>query len=374
MAVLYGIDRIDVWKPMLVGKRIGVMTHAPAVALDYTRSVDVLCRHLNVVKLWGPEHGLDGVAQAGDDVDSSRDEQTGLQVHSLFGATGASFAETVKDVDAVVCDFCDIGCRFYTYISTMAEAMQVCAKANIPFYVLDRPNPINGVRAEGAVLEDAQKSFVGKFPIPARHGLTIGEAAQVFNTVFGINCNLTVISVGGWKREMEFEELERAWLNPSPNMPSADCARVYCGICYLEGTNVSEGRGTTRPYEMLGAPFIDGVKLAAAMNSYHIPGIAVRPCRFQPTFSKHAGIPCGGIQVIVTDRAHAHCFEAGIRMLDILRNDCPEFEYLGDGVTFDHLMGTDRFRLGKVSADEFIRQAEDESRAFQARVKDCLLY
>lgn len=367
------IDRYEVWKPMLQGKRLGVLTHAPAVAQTYERTLDLLNRELNVVLVWGPEHGLDGIAQAGAAVSSGTDSRTGLPVHSLFGEQTAPSEEDLLSVDAVVCDVCDIGSRMYTFIYSLSDTMRACAKAHIPVYVLDRVNPLGGVRVEGIVLKKEFSSFVGRFPIPVRHGLTVGELARVFNEMFGIHCDLAVIPIQGWRREMEFEDFHSGWINPSPNMPGADCARIYNGTCLVEGTNVSEGRGTTRPFEMIGAPFIDPVHLADRLNAKPIRGITARPCRFVPAFSKHAGIPCGGIQWVITDRRTADCYEAGIRLIDVLRNDYPEFEFT-DPKHFDELFGSDEFRTNAVPADPLIRRGESESRAFQDATRPFRLY
>ena len=375
--ILCGIDRADLWLPLLRGKRICVLTHAPATDGNYVRSADVLTRSLHVTVLCGPEHGLDGLAGPGERVDGvSRDSSTGLPVYSLYcdGEGGSSLSDALKLADAAVCDFSDIGSRFYTYIWSMYDAMQLCAERGIPFYVLDRPNPIGGVRCEGPLLDPRFASFVGRYPIPVRHGLTLGEAALFFNEHITPSCELTVIPVSGWSRTQEFEETGRAWINPSPGMPGPDCARIYTGTCFLEGTNISEGRGTTRPFEMIGAPFLDSEAVARALNSYRIAGIQARPCRFRPAFGKYEGEVCSGIQILLTDRREAGCFEAGIRLLDILRNEVREFEYGDRASHFDHLMGTDRFRLGQETADEFLVRGREESFEFRKSVEDILLY
>ena len=374
--ILCGIDRADLWLPLLRGKRICVLTHAPATDRNYVRSADVLARSLKVTALCGPEHGLDGLAGPGESVDGvSRDSATGLPVYSLYGGVnGSSLSEALADADAAVCDFSDIGSRFYTYIWSMHDAMQLCAERGIPFYVLDRPNPIGGIRCEGALLDPRFASFVGREPIPVRHGLTLGEAALFFRERMIPSCRLTVIPVSGWNRAQEFEETGRGWINPSPGMPGPDCARIYTGTCFLEGTNISEGRGTTRPFETVGAPFLDSEAAARALNACRIPGIRARSCRFRPAFGKYEGEVCSGIQILLTDRREAGCFEAGIRLLDILRNEVREFEYGDRAGHFDRLMGTDRFRLGQETADEFLARSREESFEFRKSVRDILLY
>ena len=374
--ILCGIDRTDLWLPLLKGKRVCVLTHAPAVDRTYTRSADVLARNLHVTALCGPEHGLDGLSGAGEGVGASRDPGTGLPVYSLYrdGEGGSSLSDALDQADAAVCDFYDIGSRFYTYIWSMHDAMQLCAERGIPFYVLDRPNPIGGVRCEGSLLDPRFASFVGRRPIPVRHGLTAGEAAQLFNRQMTPSCSLTVIPVSGWARGQEFEETGRAWINPSPAMTGPDCARIYTGTCFLEGTDISEGRGTTRPFEIVGAPFLDPAAVSRALNSYRIPGIQAMPCRFRPAFGKYAGEVCGGIQFLLTERKGAGCFEAGIRLLDILRNEVRGFEYGDRAAHFDRLMGTDSFRLGRETADEFLARGREESFEFRKSVSDILLY
>lgn len=368
-----GIDRDDIWLPLLNGKRVGVLTHGAACSLDFRRSLDVLSEKLHVVQVWGPEHGLDGVQQAGENVDSSVDRATGLPVTSLMGERTAPSEAELENVDVVVCDFCDIGSRGYTYLYTMSDTMQRCAAMQKPFVVLDRGNPLGGVRCEGTVLEKEFSSFVGRFPIPVRHGLTIGEAAILFNERFNIHSPLTVVPLLGWERSMEFECWNRPWINPSPNIPSADTARIFPGCCYLEGTNLSEGRGTTRPFELIGAPFIDPIKLEHWFNLNNIPGIQARGCYFEPSFSKFAGERCGGIQLLVTDRTNAQAFAGGVTLLNILRENYPEFK-ISNPAHFNALMGSRRFFDGRETVAELIQRGRDESSTFQTSVQDFLLY
>ena len=374
--ILCGIDRPDQWLPLLRGKRVCVLTHAPAVDRSYTRSADVLARSLHVTALCGPEHGLDGLSEAGVGVGASRDAETGLPVYSLYrdGEGGSSLSEALDMADAAVCDFCDIGSRFYTYIWSMHDAMMLCAERDIPFFVLDRPDPIGGIRCEGALLEPGFASFVGREAIPVRHGLTLGEAALLFNRQISPSCRLTVIPASGWDRGQEFEETGRRWINPSPSMTGPDCARMYTGTCFLEGTNISEGRGTTRPFEIIGAPFLNPTAISRAMDSFRIPGVRTLPCRFRPAFGKYAGQVCGGVQFLLTDRKRASCFEAGVRLLEILRNDVRDFEFGDRASHFDRLMGTDRFRLGKETPEEFLERSREESRDFRESVRGLLLY
>lgn len=375
-AIRCGIDRADKWLPLLKHKRVCVLTHAPAVDRTCARSADVLARSLHVTALCGPEHGLDGLSEAGKGVDSSRDPETGLPVYSLYrdGEGGSSLSDALDQADAAVCDFCDIGSRFYTYIWSLYDAMQLCAARGVPFFVLDRPNPIGGVRCEGALLDPKFASFVGRTAIPVRHGLTLGEAALFFNRQMSPACPLTVIPVSGWDRTQEFEETARHWIDPSPSMTGPDCARIYTGTCFLEGTNISEGRGTMHPFEIVGAPFLKASAVSRALDSCRIPGLQTMPCRFRPAFGKFAGEVCNGVRFLLADRKTAGCYEAGIRLLDILRNEVSEFEYGDRASHFDRLMGTDRFRLGRETADEFLARGREESFEFRKSVRDILLY
>jgi uncharacterized protein YbbC (DUF1343 family) len=257
-------------------------------------------------------------------------------------------------VDFLLFDLQDVGVRYYTFIWTMALAMRAAARARKPFVVLDRPNPLGGEIVEGNVLDPAYASFVGLHPLAVRHGMTAGELAGYFNAAFGIGCDLRVVRLAGWRRARWFDQTGLPWVPPSPNMPTLDTATVYAGMCLLEATNLSEGRGTTRPFELVGAPFIDGNALANDLARERLPGAAFRPCSFQPTFNKWAGEPCGGVQVHVTDRLRFRSFRAGLSLIQAVRRRWPRefkwkrppYEYEARKLPIDILCGTDALRRG----------------------------
>ncbi len=328
---------------LLRGKRIGLITNPTGVDRQLRSDIDLLARHpsLRLVALFGPEHGVRGNAQAGEKVGASRDAATGLPVFSLYGEHREPTPEMLKDVDVLLFDIQDVGARFYTYPYTLAGAMRAAKRAGIPVVVLDRPNPLGGVQVEGPVLEPEYASFVGQFPIPVRHGMTIGELARLFNEAFAIGAELHVVPVKGWHRNEAEPGNKLPWVPPSPNMPTPDTALVYPGTALFEGTNVSEGRGTTRPFETIGAPFINAEKLATHMNALGLPGVRFRPAWFTPTFSKHAGVLCGGVQIHVTDRNAFLPFRTGLALLKAIHDLHPQafrFE-TGEPPFFDKLAG-----------------------------------
>jgi uncharacterized protein YbbC (DUF1343 family) len=342
-------DRMDLIK----NKRVGLITNPTGVDQGLNSIVDLLYHHPNVklTALYGPEHGVRGSAQAGSYVEKYTDEKTGLPVYSLYGTTKKPTPEMLKDVDVLLFDIQDVGSRYYTYIYTLALAMEAAKENHIPIIVLDRPNPIGGTQVEGPVLEDKYSSFVGEYPIPVRHGMTVGELAMLFNKEFGIGADLTVVKMDGWKRNMYYDDTPLQFIMPSPNMPTLDTALVYPGACLIEGTNVSEGRGTTRPFELIGAPFIDGADLAAKLNSYHLPGVTFRDASFIPTFSKFANELTHGIQIHVTNRNVYKPFETGLYIVKTIHDMYPDhFQFRtpsSNGISyFDNLVGNGSIRDG----------------------------
>ena len=330
----------------LKGRRVGLITNPTGVNRDLVSTVDLLHQHPDVelVALFGPEHGVRGEVQDGLAVEAYTDPVTGLPVYSLYGDTPKPTQEMVAGLDTLAFDIQDVGVRFYTYLSTMVLAMEAAADYGLQFVVLDRPNPLTGVKVEGPLLDPAFQSFVGCGPVPIRHGLTLGELALFFNAERGIGADLTVVPLAGWTREQWYDETGLAWIPPSPNMPTLDTATVYPGTCLFEGTNLSEGRGTTKPFEWIGAPWIDGTAWARALNDLDLPGVRFRPVTFRPTFSKFAGESCQGVQVHVRDRDCFKPVRTGLAMLATARQRWPEhFEWKPDH--FDRLMGTDRVRL-----------------------------
>ncbi|AZU64091.1 exo-beta-N-acetylmuramidase NamZ family protein [Neobacillus mesonae] len=343
-------DKLDLIK----GKRVGLITNPTGVDQDLNSIVDLLYNNPNVklTALYGPEHGVRGDAQAGQYVEKYIDEKTGIPVYSLYGATKKPTPEMLSDVDVLLFDIQDVGTRYYTYIYTMALAMEAAKENNIPFIVLDRPNPISGTKVEGPVLEDKYSSFVGEYPIPVRHGMTVGELAKLFNKEFAIGADLTVVKMDGWKRNMYYDDTPLQFVLPSPNMPTLDTALVYPGAALIEGVaNVSEGRGTTKPFELIGAPFINSTDLAAKLNSYHLPGVKFRAASFTPTFSKNVNQLSHGIQIHVTNRDAYKPFETGLYIVKTIHDMYPnDFQFRARnsaGVSFfDQLVGNGSIRDG----------------------------
>ncbi|NBJ71381.1 MULTISPECIES: DUF1343 domain-containing protein [Clostridia] len=368
----------------LQGKSVGLITNPTGVDPSLNSIVDVLYHHpdVNLVSLYGPEHGVRGSEQAGEYVEFYTDERTGLPVYSLYGETRKPTPEMLDGVDVLVFDIQDVGTRFYTYIYTMAYAMEAAAENNVEFIVLDRPNPIGGVKVEGPVLEPSYESFVGLYPIPLRHGMTVGELALLFNEEFDIGADLSVIEMMGWKRSMYYDDTTLSWVLPSPNIPTLDTATVYSGPALMEGTNVSEGRGTTKPFELIGAPFIDGVELAEKLNDIGLRGVQFRSAYFTPQFSKHAGELSGGIQIHITDRTTYQPVKTGLTIVKTIHDMYPEdFEFRKEnnkGVSFfDHLIGNGWVRESMengVSVETITENWQQELEDFKKIRRAYLLY
>jgi uncharacterized protein YbbC (DUF1343 family) len=339
---------------LLRGQRFALLAHQASVSARHDHAVSLLAdlRGARLVRLMAPEHGLWGAAQDHARVRATTDPVTGLPVVSLYGARREPSPAALRDLDAIVVDLQDVGARYYTFVWTTVLAMRACARAGVRVIVLDRPNPIGG-DVEGNVPDPAFASFVGLHPLPARHGMTIGELAQYLDAEHAIGCDLTVVAMEGWRRRMHWEETELPWVAPSPNMPTPDTALVYPGGCLYEGTNLSEGRGTTRPFEWVGAPYLDAHRLAESLNGQRLPGVYFRPTRFQPTFHKWAGRLCGGVQVHVTDRARLEPFLTGLAVIATARAQGardfawrqPPYEFERRRLPFDILCGTDAIRL-----------------------------
>jgi uncharacterized protein YbbC (DUF1343 family) len=328
MRVEIGIERlIDDQAGLLHGARFGAVVHPASVLPDLRHTVDALKGHkrFDLVSLFGPQHGARGEKQ--DNMIESefyRDPGTGLPVHSLYGSTRSPEEGMLEDLDVLLYDLQDVGTRVYTFIHTMACCMQACAKLRKCMVIADRPNPIGGVAVEGDLLDPAYRSFVGLYPIPMRHGMTVGELAAFYNKEFDIGCDLVIVPMRGWRRSMWFDQTGLPWVQPSPNLPTLESAVIYPGMVLVEGTTLSEGRGTTRPFEYVGAPYITPGELAARLNSCDLPGVGFRPAYFEPTFQKWRGAMCGGIQLHVRDR---DCFEpylTGIKVISTIRSLYPE--------------------------------------------------
>lgn len=341
--VLCGIDMISKFDGMLKDARIGIVT-APTGVDRYMRpTYEILAEKYTVTALFAPEHGIRGDAQAGAHISTYVDPETGLTVYSLYGENKHPSEEMMSRVDVLVFDMQDVGARYYTFLYAMTRCMQACAKYGKEMLVLDRPNPIDGVTVEGVTLDEQFSSGVGEYAVPIRYGLTIGEFALYINAVKNIGCNLTVVPCEGWKRDTLFDATGLPWILPSPNIPSpVNSTLNYIATCYFEGTNISEGRGTTMPFELVGAPFIDAAELENRLNAYKLDGVHFRRCYFTPTFEKHSGQRCGGVQLHITDRDAYRPFEAGMYLYKEICNLAGDnLVLLGGGRHLVHLYGNE---------------------------------
>ena len=323
--VILGIENIDNYSNIFKDKRVGLITNPTGIDSYFKSSIDILREKTNLVALFSPEHGLRASIQAGMKLDTYIDDETGITVYSLYGATKKPSKEIMDLVDIIAIDIQDNGSRYYTFIYTMAYCMQACAEYGKTFVVFDRPNPINGVQVEGNKLDVKKyRSFVGYYEMVQRHGLTMGELAKLFNEEYGIGCKLEVIPMVGWERWMDFEDTKLPWVIPTPNLPTIASAYAYNATCIFEGTNVAEGRGTTTPFELIGAPWFNSEQLARELNGLNIEGVYFRPQWFTPTFSKYAGTLCGGVYVHITDRHKFNSVNCSFILLDHIRNNYSE--------------------------------------------------
>ena len=381
-AVRTGLDNVHLHASLFGGKRVGIVTNHTACDRAGRHIVEVFraMPGVEVAALFGPEHGIYGLAEAGVKVADKKDDRFGIPVYSLYGKTAKPTSEMLKDVDVLVFDIQDIGVRFYTYVYTMAYAMEAAAENNKPFVVLDRPNPINGVTVQGNILEKDFATFVGLYPIPVRHGMTVGELARMFNgqgwLKDGIRANLTVVPMEGWKRNMWYDQTGLKFIKPSPNIPNLNTAAVYPGLCLLEGTNISEGRGTNKPFLQFGTPWTDSRKLVDELNRLSLRGLRFEPASFTPTLSKHTDVLCRGAEIIITDRNRLEPYSAGIQIVNTLYKMYPDrFEWRQRH--FDRLCGTASIRntiIDGKSIDELKTGWGDKLGAFLKIRKRYLLY
>jgi uncharacterized protein YbbC (DUF1343 family) len=367
--------------------RLGLIAHPASVTNDLTASADALrAASYNIKVLFGPQHGVFGEKQ--DNMIESAsfvDARLGIPVHSLYGEVRKPTREMLAGLDALLFDLQDVGVRVYTFVWTMTLAMEACRDAGVKFVVLDRPNPIGGVAREGPTLSPGFESFVGLHPLPLRHGLTAGEIARLANERFGIGCELDVIPCNGWERLQWHDDTRLPFVSPSPNLPTLDSCTVYPGMVLLEGTNLSEGRGTTQPFEFFGAPFLDPHELTVKLDEHALPGLVFRPCQFEPTFHKYAGHPCGGAQIHVADRSLFRPVETAVTILHVVRQLAPEdfawrpppYEYEENLMPIDILWGSDVLRTATdagVPPSEIMEQAAADLTAFEEVARPYLLY
>ena len=367
----------------LDGARVAVVCNHASVDRGFLHVVDRLAAAdgVTLAAIFGPQHGFRSDVQDNMIETPHRDDPSRrVPIYSLYSETREPTAEMLRGIDVMVVDLQDIGARIYTYIYTMANCLRACGRHGIPVIVCDRPNPINGVDVEGALLRSGFESFVGLFPIPMRHGMTIGELARLFNDRFSLGATLEVVAMDGWRREMYADAAGLPWVMPSPNMPTLDTAVAYPGTVLFEGTMLSEGRGTTRPFELVGAPWIEAERFAREMNALQLPGAFFRPAVFEPTFQKHAKQSCGGCQIHVTDRAAFKPVLIGAALIQMFRKHDPEkfawrqppYEYEHEKLPIDILAGSDELRrqiesgLAPQRIAESWRGDEDEFRRLRA--------
>ena len=351
-----GIDRLlTLDRRLIAGKRVGLVCNPASVDAKFQHSADRLLQdpEVTLAALFGPQHGFRSDLQDNMiETPHGRDCRRKVPIFSLYSDTREPTTDMLRGLDVLVVDLQDVGTRVYTFVYTMANCMRAAARHGVRVVVCDRPNPIGGDAVEGARLREPFTSFVGQFPIPMRHGMTVGELARLFNDAFGIGAELEVVPLDGWQRSMYLDETGLPWVIPSPNLPTLDSAIVYPGAVLFEGTMLSEGRGTTRPFEMIGAPWIDGERLADEMNARDLPGVHFRPAFFEPTFQKHARHTCGGCQIHVLDRSRFTPLRTAVELIDEFRRENPDrfewreppYEYEHDKEPIDILYGSDALR------------------------------
>ncbi len=365
-----GIDNLKAHVGVLTGKRLGLIVNQAAANRELKSTLDVMVENFDVTALFGPEHGVMGNLQHGEKVVNGKNFHYDIPEYNFYGRDSC-FAEHLDEVDVIVFELQDIGSRPFTFMYNLADAMEICGQKGIPLVVLDRMNPLGGAM-EGIV--GIEKGTFGYYPIPWRHGITMGEFARMVNDRYQFGCELTVIPCSDWRREMFFSDTGLHWIWPTPNVPSETTALLYAGFCAIGQTNVSEGRGTTLPYQVYGAPYIDPYKLAKAMDKHRFPGVICRPCCFTPTFNmfkKYIGENCYGVQIHITDKRQVNAFELGMWFMHEVRENFSEFSTHG---CFNDVLGSDRWANGTESTEELLRRGQKECREFAAYIRQYLLY
>lgn len=387
-----GLDRLFENIDVLKGKIVGVCCNHTAIDQHGNHLLDLLTEHgVSIRRIFGPEHGIDATAQDMISVDEAGYEMT-IETVSLYGETEESLhpkPDTLADLDVLLFDIQDIGSRYYTYQASLGYIMEVAATTNTEVWVLDRPNPINGVDVQGNIVHQGYESFVSAYPIPTRHAMTMGELGLFFKKFCGLECVLRVLEMDTWNRHHFFDETGLPWIYPSPNMPMVETAVIYPGMCLIEGTNISEGRGTTRPFHLFGAPWINKQNLLSIIRKIShdngLQGCIFRAATFEPRFQKHGGEVCHGIEIIVTDRTSLDPLLLGIVCLEALYKENPEqfawrtetYEYVDDPIAIDLLFGCSEIREGLergVSSADLLAQMNAELEPFMAKRAACLLY
>lgn len=379
--VILGIENIDSYLDLFKDKRVGLITNPTGITSDFESSIDVLRRKTNLVALFSPEHGVRASLQAGEHLDTYVDEETNITVYSLYGKSKKPSPELMDKIDIMSIDIQDNGSRYYTFIYTMAYCMMACKDNNKTFVVFDRPNPINCEVVEGNHLNvEKYRSFVGYYDIPQRHGLTMGELAMLFNKEFDINCNLVVIPMKNYQRSMDFEDTKLPWILPTPNIPTPNTCYAYNATCVFEGTNVSEGRGTTTPFEIFGAPWLNSEQLSRELNAYNLAGVYFRPQYYTPTFSKYANTLCGGVYMHITDRKAFEAVKVSFTILHHIRSNYAEHFKINDPYspgkpTLFHLeVADDDVIEDKIPLEAQYKKIEEASKEFKTTRKPYLIY
>lgn len=373
-----GIDNIQAVDHLLRGKRLGLVTNPTGVDLHLRSTASILQEKYDLRFLVGPEHGVSGVAQAGQKVQNSNDPKTGLPVISLFDGHDAALKTQLPPVDLMVFDIQDVGLRFFTYIVTLYYTMVLCSRAGVPLVVLDRYNPLGLSRVEGTMLEEKFTSHITKFPLPTRHALTVAEYALYINDVYSIGCQLHICPCVGLTRQDDYYTLGVPWVLPTPNVPTMETVLCYAGTCHVEGTNLSTGRGTTKPYELIGAPWLRATEVCKTMNGMKLPGVYFREADFIPTFRRYAGEYCRGLQIHITDRGAFSSFSTSILLIDHIRKTHEEFEFrLRKDLKIhqmDLLLGKDDIRRENFDPITFIAEEKEKIQSFLPTVASYYLY
>lgn len=378
--VTLGVDNLKKYAHWFEGAKVGLLTSITGRDSSNRCTIDVLRELCHLTALFGPEHGVRGDFGAGDEVHTYTDVATGLPVYSLYGGSGKHFTQEMLDTfDILVYDIQDIGVRFFTFISTLYNALEDCAKAGKTLIVLDRPNPLGGEVVEGGILDMEYSSFVGCYPMPIRYGLTSGEAAMMMNEEQGFGCDLKVVPCEGWKRDSLFCEWGKVWQAPSPALMTFETTLLYPGLCLVEGTNLSEGRGTAAPFRIIGADYVNAEELMEAFNRENLPGVTSTPVWFTPTASKHQSEKCGGIVLHVTDTKKLKPVTTGVVLLDVIRKLYPDqFKVLPPHTEFGKpmlaLLSGGAEMLGDWDRQELLNRFERESREFSERKKKFHIY
>ena len=375
MSYLHGTERKELIDKAFLGKKIGLITNPTGIDQNFRTTIDMLAESYRLCALYAPEHGVRGNVQAGGRVDSFVDEQTGITVYSMYGKEADE--NIFADVDVIAYDIQDVGARFYTYIYTLTSAMEIAARLGKRLVVLDRYNPLGLNKLEGAIIEERFWSGVGKYGLPARYALTVGEFARYVNDVWNIGCDLEVIPCKDLKRSDDFRTLGLDWVLPSPNLPSYEASLAYIGTVLLEGTDMSEGRGTTKPFEMIGAPYLRAGEVIKYIESLGLCGFKLRECCFTPTFSKHAGELCRGFQIHITDPDAFEPFTFGVLMLDYIRKTHSELkirDVQSERAFINLLLGTDEFLRDDFDAESFVNKQRQSLKSFERQIEQYFIY